>query len=191
MNNSMNLPIIVSLLMALVDTAHSQASDPSIILYNSQPVKVELSEAGKILSYYGLVTGYMEGYDLGEAASAVVSEPVVANVNPTFDNDSQNAEYDIISKERVILDFPAGFATLSGTSISSLNNISARLKSGENKKVVVTAYKQESEPQKLVQNRLESIVSYLRVKGIMTSQILTEIQSSTSLDNSVAVNYVN
>jgi len=178
MNKNNKLPALVAIILLITSGLTAQQTQETVILYNSQPVQVELSEMGKILSFYGLKPGYMTGFQLENAVVKI--EPIVIdNVNPTFTDESQNAEYAILSKERVMLNFDKGFATLSAENIKILNEVSRKLKNGDFQKAVITSFT-NGQNSKLVENRLESAVTYLNIKGIQRSQLITEVQESNN-----------
>lgn len=189
MNISTKLPISISLIAALSASVSAQTTE-SVILYNSQAVKVELSEVGTILSFYGLMPGYMDGYDLGQANElAAVELPTESMIDVEDQNFGKNAEYDVISKERVQMSFTSNFATLSNETIAALDQVAARLKKGDHSKVLITAYSTDGQANTLVSNRINAVKSYLFIKGISSSNILIEVQGSSSLLDSVTVNF--
>lgn len=190
MNNSAKLPFCILLFLLLGSTLQAQTNE-SVILYNSKAVKVELSEVGKILSFYGLMPSYMEGYDLGP--SYIEPEDSSVGAVESAVNDDQfrkNAEYDVISPERQELLFSKDHATLSSINISMLNQIATRLKNSDYPKILLTVYYGEETISALASNRVEAIMTYLSLKGVSPASIITETQTSSSLVNSIAINFV-
>lgn len=191
MKTPTQLPVLVSFcLLFMCSNINSQDTKDATILYNSQPVEVQLSDAGRILAFYGIVPNYMEGYELGPAKS--VQQPIAASadIDPTFTSDSQNANYDVVSRERVDLSFPSDFATLSKETIASLNEVSQLIRTSQYAKVLLTAYDFGNGPQKLIQNRLNSVVAYLNIKGLSSEQIITEVRQSDALADTVTINFI-
>ncbi len=187
---SYKTPPVLAILLAIVPMFSSaQNAQETIILYNSQPISVELSDVGKILNFYGLMPGYMSGYDLG-VPSLPAADVVVDEIDPTFTNESTNAEYNILSTERFTLEFMSGYATLSSANINTLNNIAAQIRSGVRTKVLITVYKSSNDNSTLIENRLNSTLTYLSIKGISESQIMTEIRESEALSDAITVNYL-
>lgn len=176
---------------SIFTASNTFAQKETVILYNSQPVKVELSKKGQIKSFIGAVPGYMEGFDMSTSTlntSASPEQPVIASTTTPI---VQHEGYAIISNERIELDYRADFATLEKNTIDKLNAIAARLKSEPGTKILLTAHNANNEVSRLISNRLASATTYLGIKGIPQSRIQTEIQESSSLIDVIAVNYVN
>jgi len=166
-----------------------QSADPTVILYNSQPVEVELSESGQILTFYGILANYMEEYETVAPIVALTPEPVVS-MDSYFTDSSKNADYDVVSNERLFLDFASGYATLSDHNIDLLNEVAATLRKGAFDKVIITAYRAESDREQLLQNRLQSALQYLSIKGFDNSHIKTEILQGQALKDQLSITYV-
>jgi hypothetical protein len=186
MINSKFLTIAVVSILLISTNVYSQKE--SVILYNSQPVKVELSDLGTINAFIGLVPGYMAGYDLTPSESVnstIVSEQIEeAPVN-------QNAGYAIVSAESIELQYQPNFATLDKALINKLNDIAARLKSNYKLKILITAQSSNQTEGKLTKNRLASAVAYLGIKGISPDRIKSEIQEGSNFMDVIVINYLN
>jgi len=169
-------------------TLSAQAQDESVILYNRQPVKVKLA-GDKIQSFVGAApAGYMDGYDLSKSNDIkVVSEP--ASIVST--SKQKNAEYSVLSSERIILPYKSGYATLDKKTIAELNAISSKLKSDGSLKVLLTAHLDGSaNAEKLAGNRLDAALMYLKIKGINNDRVQTSSISGNSMVDQIAVNYM-
>ncbi len=169
-------------------TSSTCAQEESVILYNSQPIKVELTQTGKILSFIGLVPGYMEGYDIQtnpiEVAPDVIAEPIL---KPSI----KNAGYAVVSIERVELKYKPNFATLNQSVINKLNKVAAKLKADSHAKILLTAHTLSKNKNKLTTNRIASAIAYLGIKGIHADRIQSDVQKSENLIDVIAVNYLN
>jgi len=178
--------LLTALFTFVLSSAHSQKQ--SVILYNSLPVKVELSEKGTIDAFIGAVPGYMDGYDISvqpiEVAPTKVEEPILPA-------STRNADYAVVSVEKEELRYKPNFATLDKSVISKLNAIAARLKADPNAKILLTAYTTDKTNTKLTKNRLDSAITYLGIKGILSYRIQTDIQQSEALLDVINVNYLN
>ena len=173
--------------------SNSYSQSESIILYNSQPVKVELTDKGQIYSFIGLVPGYMIGYDLpmsSNTKSINTTPETIMDEEPFVDVIKKNASYAIVSTEKLELDYKANFATLEKSTINKLNDIAAKLKSEPNTRVLLTAHNLSQGEKKLTSNRIASAKAYLGIKGIHPDRIKTEIQKSSVLIDVIAVNYL-
>ncbi|MEM9549188.1 MAG: hypothetical protein AAGA77_24590 [Bacteroidota bacterium] len=181
---------IASLFIFLVifGISNGNAQKESVILYNLQPVKVELSEKGEIESFIKTVPGHMDGYSI--KPDPIVVQPTEIK-KPVLPVTAKNAEYKVVSTEREELTYKTNFATLDRSAISKLNKIAAKLKADPNAKLLLTAHKLNADKSVLVSNRLESAVSYLGIKGILSYRIQTDIQISEKLKDVIAINYLN
>ena len=180
--------LCVAFAIITASNAYSQSQAETVILYNSQAVKVELTDNGKIQSFVGIVPGYMEGYDLSTNSVEVVPTTID---EPIFPSSARNADYSVVSVERVELKYRPSFALLDKTIIDELNNLSARLKADPNVKILLTAYTTDKMKNKLSTNRLASAIAYLGIKGIQQDRIQSDVQRSDSLINILTVNYLN
>ena len=126
---------IVALSFFISTSSFSQKE--AVILYNSQPVKVELSEKGNINSFIGLMPNYMRGYDLSPTKSLKTTPITEKIVESEVD---QNAGYAIVSAESVELQYKPNFATLDRALINKLTDIATRLKLNPKLKILITAY---------------------------------------------------
>lgn len=188
MNNIKSIIIILSVSFLINGT--SLAQKETVILYNSQPVKVELSEKGTIKSFIGLVPGYMLGYDLITNGNAKVE--IVDNDKVEIKSDEgQNAGYSIISSERIDLEYKPYFATLDNSTINKLNDIAAKLRVNPNMSILITAHTLDNNQSILASNRLESAIAYLGIKGISADRIQFETQQSKDLKDIVSIHYLN
>lgn len=171
-------------------TSSSNAQKEAVILYNSQPVKVELSEEGKINSFIGLVPGYMIGYKIIPPANA---KPLVIdelNEKPE-EKVEQNKGYAVISSEKIELRYKSNFATLDKSIINKLNEIAAYLKLNPGLTLLITAYSTDGAGSKLISNRLASAIAYLGIKGVNPDLIRTEIHQNSSSVDILGVYYLN
>ena len=191
MKTPTQLPVLVFLFsLTLVTATKAQESKDATILYNSQPVKVELSKLGGILTFYGFVPDYMAGYDLGTPKVANTEDAIDIITPITFDNNSKNAEYGVVSSERLSVKFQPGFATLSSESIATLNGVAQKFSQRQIAKVLITIYRGANDNEKLLQNRLASTVSYLNLKGVETEKIITEVMEGIELTNNISINFI-
>jgi outer membrane protein OmpA-like peptidoglycan-associated protein len=179
--------IIIVTLSALI-TSSGFSQKEAVILYNSQPVKVELSETGNISAFIGLFPGYMVGYKLLPTAESV-NEPIITEkiVESAVD---QNAGYAIVSSETIELQYKPNFATLDKALINKLNVIAARLKLNPKLKILITAHTGSQNQSRLSINRLASAIAYLGIKGISPDRIKSETQESANLIDVMVINYL-
>jgi outer membrane protein OmpA-like peptidoglycan-associated protein len=195
MNNLKSLSayalVFVSVSLSAQDATLSTSENEKIILYNSQPVKVELA-GDKIKYFIGDAPGsYMKGYKLEKALK--IKPAIIATTEKVEQNEEMvNGNYAIISSEKVLLNYKAGFATLDKAMINKLNEISVYLKSDTGAKVLLTSHhiSDNAMGSKLAENRLRAAVSYLKIKGISIDRIKTDTQKRSGLKDVIAVNYL-
>jgi len=77
---------IAAVFVALFLFANSSvnAQKETVILYNSQAVKVELSQKGTIQSFISVVPDYMAGYDVDVQPNGVIPEVIEEPVSPAL-----------------------------------------------------------------------------------------------------------
>jgi len=186
MKNVRTLLGIVFFLATVVSPLISQQE--SVILYNSQPVKVVLS-GDKIISFVGTVPDYMNGYDLERNDIKIIADNTS---DPVMTDEVRNAEYAILSTERVMLEYESAQATLDRAAIADLNEISAKMKKDPQVKLLLTGhYISTSKVSQVTNdNRIASIKTYLSIKGIDESRIEVGNLESEALQNTVAINFL-
>jgi outer membrane protein OmpA-like peptidoglycan-associated protein len=196
MNNSKYLcAIFVALLFSVSvitaqETSISENNPDKVILYNSQPVKVKL-EGDKIKSFIGEASAdYMEGYTLVDKKVAYSPSTPIQKVIES--ESTANANYAIVSNEKVLLNYKKGYATLDKAMINKLNEIALLLNSEPGTRVLMTAHLSDTDDKssKLSDNRLGAATAYLKIKGVSLNRIQIETQSNSSLSDVIAVNYL-
>tara|TARA_R110000737_G_scaffold350480_2_gene389616 strand:+ start:291 stop:872 length:582 start_codon:yes stop_codon:yes gene_type:complete len=192
----------VSLYVTSQDAPPPTLEKEKIILYNSQPIKVELV-GDRILSFVGEApVDYMKGYNLepthkikpviiAPTQNAVIQNAAVQNEVVQTD-EVVNGSYAIVSNEKVLLNYKSGFATLDRAMINKLNEIAIYLKSDTGINVLFTSHhvSDNATSSKLAENRLGAAVAYLKIKGISLDRIKTDTQKSSGLTDVIAVNYL-
>lgn len=194
--------LFVSASMISQDAPSSTSEKEKIILYNSQPVKVELV-GDRIKSFVGEApANYMDGYNLEQThkikptiitpTQIVVVQNEVLQGEAMQKEDVVNGSYAIVSNEKIILNYKSGFATLDKAMINKLNEISLYLKSNTGINVLLTSHhiSDNATGSKLAENRLGAAVAYLKIKGISLNRIKTDTQKRSGLKDVIAVNYL-
>ncbi len=160
----------------------------SVILYNSQAVKVQLSQKGTIESFISVVPDYMSEYNIEVKPIEVIPEKIEESILPK--STAKNADYAVVSTDRVELKYKPNFATLDKSVINKLNEVAAKLKADPNAKILLTAHSTSKIKSKLTTNRLSSAIAYLGIKGILSYRIQTDIQQSENLVDVIALYYL-
>ncbi|MEE9439441.1 MAG: hypothetical protein V3V14_10610 [Saprospiraceae bacterium] len=171
---------------ALLAAVSVNAQKQSVILYNSVPINVNLTSDGDIAIFGNVVKDYMQGYELKPVAEIKgLDFQQIKFVSAT-----KNAGYSILSAERILLNYKPNIATLDKSILTKLNLIAARLKTEPITRVLITGHYVSGNNLKVISNRVKSIKTYLKIKGVDLSKILVDKMESGVMENVVAVNYL-
>lgn len=166
------------------------AQKETVILYNSNPVEVELSQDGKIAAFVGNADGYMAGYDLVKPPTPLQKNAGTVVSTSLAENIETPRGYDILSKERIFLEFNAGQAVLSKGVVDQLNTIASTLKRTPEYKALLTFHVSKDDLSTLDDNRMNAIKIYLGLKGASPARFKVEHVPAAGLKDAVAVNYL-
>jgi len=199
--------LLVASLFASANVANSQtvSEKESVILYNSQPIKVKL-DGDKIKSIEGEAKGYMTGYNLttNKPAGIASAERLTRTRSRNAPKDvefvqtevvkrdlEKNASYAVM-QEQVMLNYRLGYATLESNMLDQLDRIIDDLLKNPQAKLSITAHRQSDteEDKKLSENRIEAAKSYLNVKGISDDRITTDGVLGTTMVDMLALGIV-
>ena len=176
---------ICLIVLTSVVTCLSAQDKAAVILINSVPYNVLLSKKGDIKQIKGEATGHMKGFirsadefDLPGGSKEVA---ITSNLE----------EGAAVRSDRSMIDFEPNYATLADNSEGILNQVAEGFKLSSQEKVMISAFKsEESEDNSLYSNRIKTIRTYLELKGIPSSRILTEILVSSALKDKVSLTYI-
>lgn len=154
-----NLVSLLFVFLALNNIMGQDAVEPlevknTVILLNTEPIKVDLASNGEIESIYGIEEGYLDGYNL------------VKN-DYTIDPEIPGAEvegYKIVFVPVTNLSFDENFATLNSSCIANLDAVIRDIRADREKKIIIK--KPVSKNIILNKNRLQAILDYLKVNGV-------------------------
>jgi outer membrane protein OmpA-like peptidoglycan-associated protein len=170
---STNFPRFVLLSVSLLTgiTLFSQNTKEAVILYNSQPVKAEITSDGNVNKIISEVPDFLKGFTLKVQDYGQFIAEKQDTKSETIVPSSQS--YAIVGKEFKLVRFEPTFATLSDEAIVELDKIIAHLRQEPNEKaVLVTLSRLESAL--ISKNRQNSIRTYLKIRGIDPERVLFE-----------------
>lgn len=187
---STNFPRFVLLLaIILVNNAlQAQSTKDAVILYNSVPVLAEISSDGEVKKIIRNEPDYLQGFvlkvqDYGQFLANQEklksdSSVVARSENSFFDND----------KEYISVPFESGFATLSDIAINKLDEIIAELNKNPSARVVIRTLSTQKDAL-IDKNRINSVRTYFKIRGIAQERLSYETLSGDRDINEVKINY--
>jgi hypothetical protein len=143
----------------------SQDSKNTVILLNTEPVRVELASNGEINTLYGIEEGYLDEFivERNQFELNLVEKPL----------DPDEIEgYKIVFIPTMDLVFESQYATLNNGNIAKLDYVVNELIRDRDKKVIIRNPLNDNTI--LNKNRLKAIMTYLNIKGVSRGLILLE-----------------
>lgn len=157
-------------------------SKKTIILINSVPYHVVLSSEGEIEEVNMEAKNYMRGFRKSKE-EFIFPEKDIAS--------SEMLEGTSVRRERTLLQFESGYATMNEIATSALDVIADNYVPGKSEKLLISAFKgSDSDSPNLYNNRLATIRTYLELKGVPSDAISTEVVVSPALNNQVSITYI-
>jgi thymidylate synthase len=151
-------------------TLSGQETKEAVILYNTQAVKAEITSDGTINRIISEEPDYLKGYtltvqDYGQhiEKSKIKEDKKVASSQP----------YAVFASEYKLVKFEPNHATLSDEAIDILEELVTQLRKSNDEKVVLVSLSQ-LENGLINKNRLNSIRSYFKIRGINSERVLIE-----------------
>lgn len=156
-------------------TAEAQETKESVILYNSVPVRAEITSDAEIKRVIKEEPDYLKGYslkiqDYGQFVDQ--DKTNVAAVNESLPGEHKEA---VKIEEAVFVEivFEPGFSTLSDQAVERLDTIIKRLKNEPELTVLIRALSLKSDGS-VTKNRLNSIKTYFKLRGLVQERVLIE-----------------
>jgi hypothetical protein len=161
------------LTMSLYLTA--QETKETIILYNSIPVRAEIANDAEVKRVIREEPNYLKGYSLKiqDYGQFVVQDTVRPAEMATDVSQDLKARITTEESEFIEIVFDPGFATLSDQSVYRLDGIVKRLKNDSALIVTLRALSLKTDGS-VTKNRLNSIKTYLRLRGVAHGRVLIE-----------------
>jgi outer membrane protein OmpA-like peptidoglycan-associated protein len=174
MNTTNFPPFVISLLMVLTSmTIVAQNTKEAVILYNSQVVRANITPDGNVTSIIKEEPDFLKGFELKiqDYGQFVANQQLPVKNEPFVAVSSGN--YSVVKKEYKTVYFEKDRATLTDETIAQLDQIIAYLR--ENVEVKIIAMTLSKFENGLVsKNRLNSIRTYFKIRGIGEDRILFE-----------------
>lgn len=170
---------IVSMLLAFLVSSIVFSQDDLkkiVVLYNTEPLKVSVNAGGEIFDIYGKAEGYLTGYEVVKNDHALRPEDQATDF-------SKIEGYYVVSTENEVLTFKEGLATLSKPIIESLDNLISQIIVDPRKKILLTPYAVDDKNTAevyLLQNRMNSCLAYLALRGLSKNQIVISEEPNKS-----------
>jgi hypothetical protein len=166
---------LVALFCATNLILQAQETKEAVILYNSVPVRAEITNDAQVKRVIREEPAYLKGYslkiqDYGEFVDQSEEKPSQVVV----DSSQQTVGKTITEEDgSVEIIFDPGFATLSDQSVYRLDGVVKRLKNDAALFVTLRALSLKSDGS-VTKNRLNSIKTYLRLRGVEQGRVLIE-----------------
>lgn len=153
----------------------AQETKEAVILYNSVPVRAEISSDAEVKRVIREEPEYLKGYSLKiQDYGKFVDQSEVKPSQVVVDSSQETAGKTIIEEDGFVeLVFDPGFATLSDQSVYRLDSVVKRLKNDAALFVTLRALSLKSDGS-VTKNRLNSIKTYLRLRGVEQGRVLIE-----------------
>ena len=166
-----NSPRFVALLsgMFVCSLALGQQSREAVILYNTQPVMAEITTNGEVIKVIKEEPDFLRGFTL----KIPDYTRYLDEANREKKRIPSSQAYSIESAEGILVPFEGGFATLSDLAISRLDEVIRELNK-DSKAVALIRTFSIINGSPLHKNRLNSISTYLKIRGISESRYVFE-----------------
>jgi len=156
-------------------TAEAQETKESVILYNSVPVRAEITNDAEIKRVIKEEPDYLKGFtlkiqDYGQFVDQDKTKDTAVNEALPGENKEAGKIEEVVFVEIV---FEPGFSTLSDQAVERLDTIIKRLKNEPDLRVLIRALSFKSDGS-VTKNRLNSIKTYFKLRGIAQERVLIE-----------------
>jgi hypothetical protein len=169
------LPTVIFLIFVGIQiNAQEENLKKMVVLYNSEPLRVSVNAGGEIYDIHGKAEGYLSGFE-------VVKSDMQRSASSDESDFAKVEGYYVVSPEVEILGYRQGLATLSRPTIDALDNLISKVFVNPKTKIMLTPYKvNEKNLQQvyLLQNRMNSALAYLALRGISKNQIVISEEPS-------------
>jgi hypothetical protein len=170
-----NSPRFVSLLAGLIlcTAAVAQDNKETVILYNTQPVRAEITPSGEVIRVISEEPDFLKGFTLKipDYAQHVAVASAIKETESVKIPSSQ--AYSIESGDNILVPFDPGFATLSDKAISKLDQAIKILNQDRQAVALIRTFSIVNDSP-LHKNRLNSVSAYFRIRGVDSSRFVFE-----------------
>jgi hypothetical protein len=169
MNIKFQLIAILSII--LLNYSFAQDSKNTVILLNTEPVRVDLATNGDIKAIYGIEEGFLADFiiEKNEFDLNLVEKPI---------NPEDIEGYKIVFVPTIDVKFDEEYATLNSGNISKLDYVVNEVLRDQDKKLIIR--NPVSDNAMLSKNRLKAIMTYLTIKGVSRGLIIVEERDDNS-----------
>lgn len=155
--------------------AVAQETKESVILYNSVPVRAEITSDAEIKRVIKEEPDYLKGFSLKIQDYGQFVDQGKPQVVTSAEDLSKETEVTGKVEESGFVEiiFDPGFATLSDQSVERLDAVVKRLKNENTLNVLLRALSLKTDGS-VTKNRLNSIKTYLKLRGIAQERVIIE-----------------
>ena len=183
MKNLIRAVAFFGFVISLVSTVDAQTKK-AVILVNSTPFHVSLLPDGEIVEIGKEAKGYMRGFKRSADEFNIPVEKFIAI-------DSDDSAGTSVRRERNFINFETSYATLDENASVQLDIVAKGFKKSSDEKILITAHKSsDSDSEELYSNRIATCKTYLELKGIPASRIMSEIVTSSALKDRLSISYI-
>jgi outer membrane protein OmpA-like peptidoglycan-associated protein len=171
---STNFPRFVIMLttMGISLFVSAQTTKEVVILYNSKPVLAEVTIGGDVTKIIKDDPDFLKGFTLSiQDYGQFIAQN--KDITPESIKPPQSTVHTLASDQLKTIPFDAGYATLSDLAISKLDEVVYYLRKNPESKIVLRTLSIQNEAL-INKNRLNSVKTYLKIRGIDTSRISFE-----------------
>lgn len=171
--------------------SNSQNTKEVVILYNSQPVKAIVTSEGTIVEKLPGTPDFPQEYAI-QAQDFTGSDNVgsyVEEKKTDANHVSLPESFMVDAKSAHLIQFEKDFATLSDLSVQKLNGVAVHLKQNPNAKVLLMSLSVNNNSP-LTKNRLNSIRTFLKIKGINFERVVFESLVGSYDVDEIKISYI-
>lgn len=177
--------VFLTIVMTVGCTLYSQNSKEAVILLNTKPVFAQITMDGSVLKVIRDEPDYLEGFILQVPDYVKFLEELNKSKSEKSVTDL-NLKSNVINDELITVPFESGFAVLTDKAIVQLDNAIKLLKTNPEGKLILRTLS-ISNATILDQNRINSIKSYFKIRGIKPELILYEAMRGNTNLNEVKI----
>ncbi|MBK8349846.1 MAG: hypothetical protein IPL08_20395 [Saprospiraceae bacterium] len=176
-------------------TLKSQTTKEAVILYNSKPVLAEITTEGSVNKIISEEPDFLKGFTLKvmDYGQVVADQQNKANKpsNPVVSITTAPASqaYAVESHDFKSIPFEAEYATLSDLAIERLDEVISHLKTHTGSKIVLRSLSLKDDSL-INKNRLNSIQTYLKIRGIDIQRVSFESLVGDLNANEIKVHFL-
>ncbi|MBK8516407.1 MAG: hypothetical protein IPL55_09025 [Saprospiraceae bacterium] len=186
MLNTNSPRFVLMLIIMMVGLSLNSQTKEAVILYNTKPVLAEITLTGNVNKIIKDEPDFLDGFTLKvqDYGQFISSEPQITDGKTTTAVLMNVPE----SSDFLNIPFESGYATLSDDAITKLDKLVNYLKLNTGQKLIMRTLSKFADSA-LNTNRLNSIKTYLKIKGLSPDSIRFETLSGNVDVNEVKISF--